>query len=118
MLGRGLEGDFGGASGASNVESENRDVEVFFPRVFFPSIEFPAFVDVFAAGVAAHGEGGHEADSLLLWAGGLGAFVAGDFGGVEFRWVAVEREVSTVSILDGGWGSKLTISEGLYVQTW
>jgi len=89
VLGGGLEGDFGRASGATNVEPENGDVKVFFPRVFFPSIEFPAFVDVFATGITAHGERGHEADGLLLGTSGLGALVAGDFGGVEFRWVAV-----------------------------
>ena len=89
MLGRGFERDFGRALGTPDVEPENGDVEVFFPRIFFPRVEFPAFVDVFAAGVTTHGEGGHEADSLLLGAGGLGAFVAGDFGGVEFGWVAV-----------------------------
>lgn len=87
MLGGSLEGDFSRALGTSDVEPENGDVEVFFPRVFFPRVEFPAFIYVFAAGVTAHGEGGHEADSLLLGTGGLGAFLAGDFGGVEFRWV-------------------------------
>ena len=121
MLGGGFESDFGGASGAPDVEPENGNVEVFFPRVFFPGVEFPAFVDVFTTGVTAHREGGHEADSLLLGAGGLGAFViAGDFGGVEFGWVALGG-VSTVSIVGwrGGLGdSELTISGGLYVQTW
>lgn len=34
-------------------------------------------------------KGGHEAVSLLPGAGGLGAFVVGDFRRVEFRWVGV-----------------------------
>lgn len=91
MLGGGLEGDFGRASGAPNVEPENGDAEVLFPRVFLPCVEFPAFVNVFATGVASHREGGHEADCLLLGTGGLGAFMAGDFGRVELGGVAVKE---------------------------
>lgn len=86
-----LERDFGRASGTPDVEPEDGDVEVFFSRVFLASVELAPFVDVFAAGVAAHGEWGHEADGLLLRASGLGAFVAGDFGGVELGGVAGSR---------------------------
>jgi hypothetical protein len=49
----------------SDIKSKDFDTQVGFLGIFFAGIEFLALVDVLAAGVAPHAEGGHETDRLL-----------------------------------------------------
>ena len=58
--------------------------------IFFAGIEFLAAVDVFAAGVATHGEGCHETDGLLSIS--LAAFLASEFGRVKVGGIVFAKD--------------------------
>lgn len=61
--------------------------------VFFAGVEFLATVNIFSAGVAAHAEGGHEADCLLAVAALLRTS-ASKFAGVEVWGIVLAKDFS------------------------
>ena len=75
--------------------------------IFFAGIEFLASVDVLAAGVAPHAEGGHETDRLLAVVAFAGAPAR------ELAWIEV-RGIVLAQHLSFGHGDKVT--SGLQVS--
>jgi hypothetical protein len=57
-------------------------VVVLTVHSFFTGVELFAFIDVFSAGIAAHGERRHETDDLLLV---LDSLAARNEGGIKVR---------------------------------
>ncbi|RUP47971.1 hypothetical protein BC936DRAFT_145114 [Jimgerdemannia flammicorona] len=87
-----LEGNLGGAAGAPYVEPKDPDRVVHLPLDdLLPRVELLALVDIFAAGLAAHGEGSHEADFVL---GVLGHLPPRDRGGIEVGWVVLVDDLT------------------------
>lgn len=96
-------------SRASDVETVDGDIEIFFVRRLLSGIELSSFVDVLAARHTCltvscsaggtwwgkegrkearrtfHGKGGHEANGHYFWAGIFGNAGSGDFRRVEVR---------------------------------
>ena len=58
--------------------------------ILFAGIEFFAAVDVFAAGVATHGEWRHETDGLLTIS--LATFLASEFGWVKVGGIVFAKD--------------------------
>ena len=70
ILGVGLDGEFGRASGAFEVEAEPLNAQISVANnVLFAGIELGALVDVVATSVATNAHWEHHADLylLILW---------------------------------------------------
>lgn len=102
----GLEGDLGRTAVTTDIEAKDLDVVVGLLSGLLAGVELLALVDVFAAGVASHGEWGHETDFVLEI---FGLLAARDEGRVE---VWGEVLVEDFTFCHGGSSGRMVVKVG------